>query len=196
MMRLYRLIDELQTQLSETRAHLAQVQWQLDHMVVHGPVTDVDTKKHRCRLEVGRDPETGDVIKGPWIPYGQIAGARKEHTPPSIGQQMTAFSPTGDPLQALCFAMTWSDQNQSPSDKPDEDVDVRGDTKLLVRKDEYKRQVGDDNFVHIQNKGGGVVHIKAATKIVVECADVELGGEGGTPVALCGGGCATRVKAV
>lgn len=40
------------------------------------------------------------------------------------------------------------------------------------------------------------ITMKSPTKVVVDCPDVNLGGDGGTLVALCGGGCATRVKAV
>ena len=86
-----------------------------------GKITDVDAKKQQYRQEVGVDGD-GKAVKSPWIPYGQHAGLFKSHNPPSVGQQMIMLSPDGDFNQAMGLPMTWSDNNKSPGDKPDEHV--------------------------------------------------------------------------
>jgi hypothetical protein len=46
----------------------------------------------------------------------------------------------------------------------------------------------------IKQESGKITH--TAPKVVINSPDVNLGAEGGMPIGLCGGGCATKVKAV
>jgi phage baseplate assembly protein V len=120
---------------------VADLKRRLDTTVRHGTVTDVDAKKQRVRLSIGGTEDKPH--KSPWVPYGQIAGALKVHTPPSVGQQMTLFAPTGDFRQSVALPFTWSDDNKSPSDKPDEHVLTFENVTVTIKKDSLKVTVGD-----------------------------------------------------
>jgi len=135
-------IAELQEKLAETRSELAKERASRERMFRKGKVTDVDPEKQRYRQEVGVD-ENGKPVKGAWIPYGQIAGALKVHSPPSVGQQMIQFAPDGDFDQAFGFPLTFSDDNESPSKKGDEDVVTRGKTKDTTRADLRQIETGN-----------------------------------------------------
>lgn len=122
-------------ELIEVVARVSELERRFASMIRHGSVTEVDPKKHLARVSFGED-ENGKPVPGPWVPYAQIAGAMKVHTPPSVGQNMTMFSPSGDMRQAVALPMTWSDQNGSPSEKGDEHVATFGDFKAEIRGNE------------------------------------------------------------
>jgi phage baseplate assembly protein V len=131
----------LHEQLTALMRDVADLKRRADTTVRHGKVAKVDAEKHRVKLTIGgteKEPQ-----ESPWVPYGQIAGALKVHTPPSVGQQMTLFAPTGDFRQAVALPLTWSDENKSPSDKPDEHVLTFENVKIVVKKDSVKLSVGD-----------------------------------------------------
>lgn len=107
----------------------------------HGTVEQVDAEKQLVRIRMG-EPKDGQPFVGPWVPYAQIAGALKVHTPPSVGQQMTMLNPTGDFRQAVAMPMTWSEQNASPSTKGDEHVLTFGDVRIDIKGGSLKITVG------------------------------------------------------
>lgn len=121
-------------ELVEAVARLAELERRVAGMVRHGTVEQVDPAKGRVRLRLGET--NGKPFLGPWVPYAQVAGALKVHTPPSVGQQMTLLSPTGDPRQAVALPMTWSNQNASPSQKGDEHVLTFGSCRIELRGNE------------------------------------------------------------
>ena len=131
-------IDE---QIVALMRDVADLRRRIDTMVRHGKVEKVDAKKQRVRLRVGGTDDEPQF--SPWVPYGQIAGALKVHTPPSEGQQMTLLSPTGDFRQAVAMPLTWSDDNKSPSDKSDEHVATFENVTVVLKKDSLKVTVGD-----------------------------------------------------
>ena len=126
--------------------HLAQRVAELERIVAsllrHGTVEQVDAAKKRVRLRIGEN-EQGEPFLSPWVPYAQIAGALKVHTPPSAGQQFTLFSPAGDFQQAVAIPLTWSEANPSPSEKGNEHVLTFADVKMEVRDGQTKITVGD-----------------------------------------------------
>jgi phage baseplate assembly protein V len=123
-------------------ARIAELERRVASMIRHGTVEEVDAKKHRVRLRIGEDDQ-GQPFLGPWVPYAQVAGALKVHTPPSKGQQLTLFSPGGDFRQALAVPLTWSEQNASPSEKGDEHILTFANVKIEVRDGQTKLTVGD-----------------------------------------------------
>jgi hypothetical protein len=98
-------------------------------------------KPWRVRLLIG--PEGQPKFLSPWIPYHQIAGALKVHTPPSVGQQMTMLNPTGDFRQAVVIPLTWSDAIESPSRRGDEHVLTFGQVRITIREDRVIVKVGE-----------------------------------------------------
>jgi phage baseplate assembly protein V len=128
-------IAALYDECAKANMRSADLARRLDNMFRPGKVTDVDTKKQLYRQEIAE--QDGTPVKSAWIPYGQIAGDYKSHTPPTKGQQMWMLSPNGDARQAVGVPMTWSDDQKSPSEKEDEHVHTYGDKyRLKEKKDE------------------------------------------------------------
>ena len=145
------IIQGLQSALSEVVMRIAEMERKADNTIRHGKVTDVDTKKQLARIEIGE--RDGKPVKSAWVPYGQVAGEYKSHRPPTVGQQMTMFAPNGEIRQAILMPFTWSDQNQSPSDKPDEHVDTYGDDfKITRKKDKLIFTVGKSSLTFDKDK--------------------------------------------
>ena len=125
-MTLEELIVELQIAVTELRSSHADLEARMERTFRKGKVTDVDATNHLYRQEVGVDDD-GNPVKSPWLPYSQIAGALKVHSPPSIGEQYMMIAPDGDHSQALGFPHGWSDANPSPSKDPNAIVETFGD---------------------------------------------------------------------
>lgn len=114
-------------------------------MIKHGPVKEVNAAEGWVRFDFG-EGDNGTFLS-PKVHYAQMAGDMKFHNPPSVGQQMTYFAPGGDPRQAIALPMTWSDQNQSPSDKGDEHVMTFGDVRIAINGGSIEMTVGGNGFV-------------------------------------------------
>lgn len=138
-------------EIVELRAQIEGLRRRIAGMVRHGTVHVVDAKAGTVRLRLGGTD--AEPFLSPAIPYAQVAGALKVHSPPSVGQQMTLMAPSGDFRQATALPMTWSDANGSPSEKGDEHVATFGDTRVEMR--------------------GGDLHV-ATPKIVFECGGVTV----------------------
>jgi phage baseplate assembly protein gpV len=132
-------------ELVELASRVAELERRFSGTMRHGTVEEVDPAKQIVRLNFGKDVE-GKPFLSPWIPYAQIAGALKVHTPPSKGQQYTLLSPTGDWQQAVALPLTWSEQNQSPSSNGDENVLTYGNVRATIKDDLTKVVVGGTEF--------------------------------------------------
>lgn len=122
-------IKELEDHLVEAHARITRLEAQHERTFRFGKVTDVDGQKMRIRMEIAPPGDDGTPVKSDFIPYSQVAGARKIHSMPSSGQQMVMIAPDGDFQQAFCVPLFWSDSNQSPSNDPNAHVDQVGATK-------------------------------------------------------------------
>lgn len=123
---------------------LAVLETRVANMIVEGTVEEVKPAEQLVRLRIGGTDDKPQLSG--WMPYAQSAGDMKWHTPPSVGQQMTAISKDGVPEKAVALPMTWSNDNPSPSTKGDEDVYTRGDLKETRRGDEYKIELGSTSI--------------------------------------------------
>lgn len=181
MAELYDILDRILEDMTQIVARMSEIERRNDHMMRPGKVTDVDPKKQLARIEIGE--RDGTPLKTAWVPYAQLAGGYKSHRPPTVGQQMMMFAPNGEGRQALLVPMTWSNENQSPSDKGDEHVTTYGDMKIVEKADSRTVSMGENVSIVWE---GGELKLKAPT-IVLECADIRLGGEGASrPLALQG----------
>jgi phage baseplate assembly protein V len=109
-------------------------------MVLPGPVAEVDRAGHRVRIRIGGDNDR--PLLSPWVRYGQIAGALKVHTPPTIGQQMHLFSPSGDPRLGIALPLGWSNSAPAP-DNGDHPVVTFGQVRVDVTEDGLTITVGE-----------------------------------------------------
>lgn len=107
-----------------------------------GTCTDVDTTRTppMARIQVGVD-EDGNVVKSPWRPYVQIAGARKVYSPPSVGEQLMFHSPDGDFEQGYFVPLTFSNKVPAPSQDPNTDIDQRGASIRIQKDGDVQQQV-------------------------------------------------------
>lgn len=144
------ILDRMVEDQARLLMRVAEIERRNDNQVRHGKVTDVDTKKQRVRIEIGE--RDGKPVKSPWVPYAQVAGEYKSHTPPTKGQQMTIFAPNGEFRQAIVLPFTWSDNNKSPSEKEDEHVDTYGDKWKFERKKDLHRVTLDKASREIKPK--------------------------------------------
>jgi phage baseplate assembly protein gpV len=146
-------------ELVELASRVAELERRFSGIMRHGTVEEVDPGKQIVRMNFGKDVD-GKPFLSPWVPYAQIAGALKVHTPPSKGQQFTMLSPTGDWQQAVALPMTWSDQNKSPSSNGDENVLTYGNVKATIKDDLTQVDVGgtvlEVTSDHVKITVGGV----------------------------------------
>ena len=133
-------VSPLARELASLRRRIADLERRQENSARHGAVTDVDAEKQLVRLAIGKGPD-GTVQKSAWIPYGQFAGALKVHTPPTVGQNMSMFAPGGSIEQAVALPFTWNDDNESPSDKEDENVITYGDVRLTLKEDHIRIEI-------------------------------------------------------
>lgn len=131
---------------------IAELERRADGMVKQGRVAEVDPKAGTVRLRLNEEGADEPFLSPP-IPYAQMAGALKVHTPPSVGQQMTIISGAGDFRQGLAVPMTWSDKNAAPSEKGDEHVLTFGDVRVELVSGGLKITVGG---VSVEITGAGV----------------------------------------
>jgi phage baseplate assembly protein gpV len=141
-------IEALAATLRELIAHtiavndrVTHIESRMDRTLRFGTVTDVDGKNHLIRMQIGVGPDGKTPHKSAWSPYSQIAGARKQHSVPSQGQQMLLIAVDGDFEQAKAIPFTWSDQNPSPSQDPNKDVDQRGKSVWIQTDGNVQQQV-------------------------------------------------------
>jgi phage baseplate assembly protein gpV len=148
-------------ELVELASRVAELERRFSGLMRHGTVEEIDPAQQIMRLNFG-EGEDSQPFLSPWVPYAQIAGALKVHTPPSKGQQFTLLSPTGDWQQAVALPLTWSNQNQSPSDKGDENVLTFGNVRITVKDNLTEVKVGDVTMKvtgdGVSIKGGRVEH--------------------------------------
>lgn len=166
-------------ELTELASRVADLERRFSGVMRHGTVHEVDPAKQIVRLKMG-DGEDGGPFLSPWLPYAQIAGALKVHTPPSAGQQMTILSPSGDWLQGTALPFTWSNGNPSPSSSGSEHVLTFGDVKITI---EGSKVTVEAPEVLVQASDKITLD---AEKIVLKSDDIHLGEEGGPKVARVG----------
>lgn len=141
------------------RNELNEIKRRLSLMARHGPVAEVNTAEGWVRLDLGEGD--GGKLLSPKMPYAQMGGALKVHAPPSVGQNMTLFAPTGDPRQAVAIPMTWSNQNPSPGSGADP-VLTYGDVKATIETGGIRIEIGGFTLLisgaGLAMEGGGVGH--------------------------------------
>lgn len=147
--------------LAAIAGRIADLERRVFGMMRHGTVAEVDPAQSRVRLRLGDSTAGGDFL-GPWVPYSQIAGALRAHIPPSVGQQMTLVSPSGDMRQAVAVPLTFSDDIPAPSEAGDQNVITYGDVTLTLQSDRLSVAVGGVSFVisadGVTITGGRVEH--------------------------------------
>jgi phage baseplate assembly protein V len=131
-------------EVAELMRRVAELERRMANTMRDGTVEQVDAATKRVRLRIGGTDD--QPFLSPWVPYAQHAGALKIHTPPSVGQQMTLFSPAGDLRSGRAMPFTWSDTEASPSDDPEQHVLTFGDLRAELTSDGLLLQVGESQI--------------------------------------------------
>lgn len=117
-----------------------------------GKVHKVDIEKKRIQLNFAAEGE--EPFLSPLVPYSQVAGSRKRHEPPSVGQQMAYLEQSGGvSSMGLAVPLTWSNDNPSPGDSEDEHVETFGDLKIVTKSDAFEVYLGDQTHLKITPAG-------------------------------------------
>lgn len=130
-----------------------------------GAVAVVDpVKGFRVKWGEGAD---GKPFLSPFYPHPESGGATSTWAPLSEGQIVGVLNPGGDPRQGILLRGGFSGKNPPPSQSLDENKLTFGGVSVTITKD-------------------GAVVIDAAAAVTVNAPVVNLGGEGGRPVARIG----------
>ena len=153
---LARIITEMRRQIAEQARRSA-------NMIRVGRVIAVDPATGTVRVDVGAD---GEQLVTPPIPWPERAGDRRSWNPPTVGEVMTVISPGGE-VGARSIAMYGGYTTDTPAPS------ARGDAAMLAFGGVTITVEGDRIQVD-------------APAVLVNAASVDLGGEGGRPVARVG----------
>jgi phage baseplate assembly protein gpV len=147
------------------RADIEQLKSLFGRSLRVGAVEVVDAEKgFRIKLGEGGD---GAPYLSPWYPHPESGGATKTWAPLSKGQVVGVINPNGDARQGVLIRGGFSDADPPPSQSLDENVLSFGGVTITIG-------------------AGGAVTIDAPGRVVVNSPNIELGGEGGKPIARVG----------
>lgn len=95
---------------------LADIARRLDNLIRLGTVAAVDHAAARCRVQ------TGGLLTT-WLPWmAHRAGNTRTWTPPTIGEQVIVFSPSGEPGAGIVLTGIYTAAHDQPSASADEHV--------------------------------------------------------------------------
>jgi phage baseplate assembly protein V len=87
----------------------SEVARRLNNIVHFGTVSEIDLKKARVRIKIGK-------ITTDWLPWLTLAGAVKIWNPPVVGEQVCVVSQGGDLSLAVAIPSIFQDKFAAPSD--------------------------------------------------------------------------------
>ncbi len=171
---LERAFREAHEHIAALVAGHADLEARIERLFRKGKVTDVDPKGGLYRQEIGLDDD-GNPVLSPWLPYSQVAGGRKVHSPPSVGEQYLLVNPDGsaDFTQGLGVPHGWSDANPSPSAAGDADVATRGSTKDTTKAGSRVIAADENAALNIQKDGWLMLTVKSADRFVIFDRDAQ-----------------------
>lgn len=179
-------------ELVELAGRVAEIERRMAGMYRHGKVDEINAEEAWVRLDFGTSTQGGKFLS-PKIPYAQVAGAVKFHTPPSVGQQMTMFAPNGDWQQAVALPLTWSDENKSPNTSPDEHEMTFGNVRFFMKDGQAIFQVGGSTITMTDGEivlksakitTDGPTHLNNGNQPIHRIGDVDSAGD----IAVTGAG--------
>ncbi|MEQ1712475.1 MAG: phage baseplate assembly protein V, partial [Hyphomicrobium sp.] len=115
---------------------IPEIERRLRNMVRYAKVTEVDPAKGLVKL-VDEGGGEGQDLPIDWIPWAEQGGGIKTWRPPTPGQRMVLFSPSGNLHDAIALNAAFSNENGQPSDKGDEIKETIGASSTTVRGDSH-----------------------------------------------------------
>jgi hypothetical protein len=156
--------DDIADQVADLYDRIADLERRLQNQTRTGKVSEVDPAKGLARVELGKDPKSGEPILSPWVPWKETAmGAIRTHFPPSVGEQVKLVSENGDFTDAVIDTSLPSNSVKRPHDKTGEGMIKIGGTTLLIKDGEVRWTTGKmifDAECHLGGDGGKLLHRK------------------------------------
>ena len=136
------------------------------------------------------DDEDGNPVKGPFVRYATIAGARNQHTPPSPGQQFLHISPDGEMEAGLLIPLGHSTDIPAPSTDPKTHIDQVGKTKLTQTDGTWHQETNNASIKLEDGKvtitAGATVFTLEDTKVTFDTKSVKFGKNASLGVSIQG----------
>lgn len=141
--------------LHKLETRIEQLDRRVNNTMREARVTEVDHEKGMVKVKaLGLDSA--------WVPWMETAGAIKTWSPPSEGQRVVLFSPSGEPGQGFVLPGGYSSQYGKPHDQGAEYVLTIGDFRLVITGDQMAVSVGGVTHVisgdGVTTTGGRVEH--------------------------------------
>ncbi|KZL05982.1 phage baseplate assembly protein V [Pseudovibrio sp. Ad26] len=167
--------QDLPDLIAELHFEVAEIKRRLASRTREGVISEVDAAKGKARVRL-TDSDT-PMLTG-WLPWTEPAsGANKTHNPPSIGQQVSLTSESGDLTDARIGPALPSDDNPRPSAKGDDHVLAQvGATKIIVSGggDKLQLSVGNASIILVD---GRMTFSVAGTSITLTPSGIEAAGD-------------------
>lgn len=135
----------------------------IENIVRLGTIAEIQHgKPPRVRVQSGG-------IGTDWLPWAERrAGATRTWNPPTKGEQVLLFCPSGDPRSGIVLCGIPSDANDTPSHSPNETVTLYPDGGATT----YNHATGTLTIAGIQK-----VIVEAATSVLVKCPATTFDGD-------------------
>lgn len=163
--------DDVADLLIDAHARIDALEGRLERMFRFGKILDAadidlsDPTNPVARIQHDVD-EDGQPVKGPFVRYATWAGARNQHTPPSVGQQFVHVSPDGEMEGGWLIPLGHSTAVPSPSTDPAVYVDGAGATDRRFKDGKDRTAVGQDSE-HLIVDGAQRIKVKDISQLII-----------------------------
>lgn len=140
-------------------AHLSRL---IENLIRIGTIAEVDHASALCRVV------TGGIVTG-WLPwFAHRAGDTRTWNPPTPGEQVMVFSPSGEIAGGIVFTGIYSAASPAPSNTPDEHATAYPDGARIT----YNHATGALTAIGIQT-----ATVQAAVSITLDTPRTHVTGE-------------------
>jgi len=144
--------------MPESDYEIAELARRLANLIRKGKVEERQLAPPRVRVRMGE-------LLTAWLPwFGNRAGADRDWSPPSVGEQVVVFSPDGDPAQGIVLPGLYTTEFAAPDDS--------GDTRGMELSDGARFFYNAETHeLLIDMPAGGTVKVVGDTEASGEVAD-------------------------
>lgn len=141
---------------------IVELSQRLENLIRFGTVIAVDHAARRCRVKSGN-------IETQWIKFNAgRAGNTRTWNPPTIGEQVTILSPSGELANGIAVPSIYSDAHDAPSNSPDLHIVEYPDGAVIS----YNHQTHA-----LTATGIATANIQASTSITLDTPIVNITGK-------------------
>lgn len=140
----------------------AQLSRMIENLIRLGQIEEIDLSGKCCRVR------TGQLLTN-WLPWiTQRAGTTRTWSPPTIGEQVMVFSPSGEPGAGIVLTGLFSTANPAPSESEDEHITDYPDGA----------RISYNHVTHALSATGiQTALVQASAQVTIDCPDVKFTGD-------------------